>query len=141
MIVFWKSIIQKQRIREITGNNDTDLYSYFEEHEELPDIITVRRFSGADTSMFQIRSRKNIICYFQKCIFPRYFWKAFDRDRHMRPQGICLSIDIRYFLEIKASFPAVSGEYLIEAGSMNPQYICLPFYIFEGFRKLMIRKI
>ena len=55
MIVFWKSIIQKQRIREITGNNDTDLYSYFEEHEELPDIITVRRFSGADTSMFQIR--------------------------------------------------------------------------------------
>ena len=37
-----------QDIELITGNNDTDLYSYFEEHGELPDIITVRRFSGAD---------------------------------------------------------------------------------------------
>lgn len=33
-----------QDIEFITGNNDTDLYSYFEEHGELPDIITVRRF-------------------------------------------------------------------------------------------------
>ena len=37
-----------QDIEFITGNNDTDLYSYFEEHGELPDIITVRRFSGKD---------------------------------------------------------------------------------------------
>ena len=37
-----------QDIEFITGNNDTDLYSYFEEHGELPDIITVRRFSEAD---------------------------------------------------------------------------------------------
>ena len=35
-----------QDIEIIIGNNDTDLYSYFEEHGELPDIITVRRFSG-----------------------------------------------------------------------------------------------
>ena len=35
-------------IEFITGNNDTDLYSYFEEHGELPDVITVRRFSGTD---------------------------------------------------------------------------------------------
>ena len=71
-----------QDIEFITSNNDTDLYSYFEEHGKLPDIITVRRFSGgADTSMFQIRSRKNIICYFQKCIFPRCFWEISDRGR------------------------------------------------------------
>ena len=37
-----------QDIEFIVGNNDTDLYSYFEEHGELPDIITVRRFSGTD---------------------------------------------------------------------------------------------
>ena len=37
-----------QDIEFITGNNDTDLYSYFEEHGELPDIVTVRRFSGKD---------------------------------------------------------------------------------------------
>ena len=37
-----------QDIEFIIGNNDTDLYSYFEEHGELPDIITVRRFSGKD---------------------------------------------------------------------------------------------
>ena len=32
-----------QDIEFIIGNNDTDLYSYFKEHDELPDIITVRR--------------------------------------------------------------------------------------------------
>ena len=42
-----------QDIEFITGNNDTDLYSYFEEHGELPDIITVRRFSGADAQDLQ----------------------------------------------------------------------------------------
>ena len=40
-----------QDIEFITGNNDTDLYSYFEEHGELPDIITVRRFSGKDAQL------------------------------------------------------------------------------------------
>ena len=30
-----------QDIEFIIGNNDTDLYSYFKEHDELPDIITV----------------------------------------------------------------------------------------------------
>ena len=42
-----------QDIEFITGNNDTDLYSYFEEHGELPDIITVRRFSGTDAQDLQ----------------------------------------------------------------------------------------
>ena len=36
-----------QDIEFITGNNDTDLYSYFEEHGELPDIITVRQIGRA----------------------------------------------------------------------------------------------
>ena len=40
-------------IEFIVGNNDTDLYSYFEEHGELPDIITVRRFSGKDAQDLQ----------------------------------------------------------------------------------------
>ena len=40
-------------IEFIVGNNDTDLYSYFEEHGELPDIITVRRFSGTDAQDLQ----------------------------------------------------------------------------------------
>lgn len=40
-------------IEFIAGNNDTDLYSYLEEHGELPDIITVRRFSGKDATDLQ----------------------------------------------------------------------------------------
>ncbi len=40
-------------IEFIAGNNDTDLYSYLEEHGELPDIITVRRFSGSDATDLQ----------------------------------------------------------------------------------------
>lgn len=35
-------------IEFIVGNNDTDLYSYYNEHGELPDIITVHRYSGTD---------------------------------------------------------------------------------------------
>ncbi len=35
-------------IQFIAGNNDVDLYSYFLEHNELPDIITVRRFAGTE---------------------------------------------------------------------------------------------
>ena len=35
-------------IEFIAGNNDTDLYSYYNEHGQLPDIITVRRYSGTD---------------------------------------------------------------------------------------------
>ena len=42
-----------QDIEFIIGNNDTDLYSYFKEHNELPDIITVRRFSGTDAQDLQ----------------------------------------------------------------------------------------
>ena len=42
-----------QDIEFIIGNNDTDLYSYFKEHDELPDIITVRRFSGTDEQDLQ----------------------------------------------------------------------------------------
>ena len=42
-----------QDIEFIIGNNDTDLYSYFKEHDELPDIITVRRFSGTDAQDLQ----------------------------------------------------------------------------------------
>ena len=42
-----------QDIEFIIGNKDTDLYSYFKEHDELPDIITVRRFSGTDAQDLQ----------------------------------------------------------------------------------------
>ncbi len=40
-------------IEFIAGNNDTDLYSYLNEHGELPDIITVRRFAGTDAKDLQ----------------------------------------------------------------------------------------
>ncbi len=40
-------------IEFISGNNDADLYSYLSEHGELPDIITVRRFAGTDTTDLQ----------------------------------------------------------------------------------------
>ncbi|RGF22209.1 ABC transporter substrate-binding protein [Dorea sp. AM10-31] len=42
-----------QDIEFIIGNNDTDLYSYFKEQGELPDIMTVRRFSGTDAQDLQ----------------------------------------------------------------------------------------
>ena len=52
-----------QEIEFIIGNNDTDLYSYFKEHDELPDIITVRRFSGTDAQDLQpyLIDRKSVV--------------------------------------------------------------------------------
>ena len=38
------------QIQFIAGNNDVDLYSYLLEHDELPDIITVRRFAGTEAA-------------------------------------------------------------------------------------------
>ena len=37
-------------IEFISGNNNVFLYDYLEKHGELPDIITTRRFSGADAA-------------------------------------------------------------------------------------------
>ena len=42
-----------KNIEIIAGCNNTDLYSYLNEHGELPDIITVRRFSGTDAKDLQ----------------------------------------------------------------------------------------
>lgn len=45
--------IPDQKIEFITGNNNVDLYNYFEEHDDLPDIITTRRFSEKDAELLQ----------------------------------------------------------------------------------------
>ncbi len=45
--------LSDKEIEFIAGNNDTDLYSYLNEHGELPDVITVRRFSGTDAKDLQ----------------------------------------------------------------------------------------
>ncbi len=42
-----------KEIEFITGNNDTDLYSYLLENGALPDIITVRRYAGTDAKDLQ----------------------------------------------------------------------------------------
>ncbi len=42
-----------REIEIIAGCNDTDLYSYLQAHGELPDIMTVRRFSGTDAKDLQ----------------------------------------------------------------------------------------
>lgn len=42
-----------QDIEFIVGNNSIDLYNYLQEHGDLPDIITVRRFSQIDAKELQ----------------------------------------------------------------------------------------
>lgn len=48
-----KEQIPDQEIEFIAGNNNVDLYNYLEEHGELPDIITTRRFSEKDAEALQ----------------------------------------------------------------------------------------
>ena len=45
--------IPDQEIEFIVGNNNVDLYNYLEEHDDLPDIITTRRFSEKDAEALQ----------------------------------------------------------------------------------------
>lgn len=47
-----RSQLPDMDIEFISGNN-TDLYEYYQEHGELPDIISVRRFSGTDSKELQ----------------------------------------------------------------------------------------
>ena len=54
-----------------------------------------------------------------------------ETDR-MRPQGICLLIDVRCFSEMKATFPAVFEKYLTGQAVQHPQGVCLPFYFCRG---------
>lgn len=42
-----------QEIEFIVGNNNVDLYNYLEEHDDLPDMITTRRFSEKDAEVLQ----------------------------------------------------------------------------------------
>ena len=48
-----RSQLPDMDIEFITGNNNTDLYKYYQEHGQLPDIISVRRFSGTDSKELQ----------------------------------------------------------------------------------------
>ena len=48
-----KEQIPDSDIEFLAGNNNVDLYNYLEEHGDLPDIITTRRYSGKDAKELQ----------------------------------------------------------------------------------------
>ena len=48
-----KSQLPDADIEFIVGNNGVDLYCYLQEHGQLPDIITTRRFSAGDANGLQ----------------------------------------------------------------------------------------
>lgn len=48
-----KEQMPDKEIEFIVGNNNVDLYNYLQEHGELPDIITTRRFSANDAKPLQ----------------------------------------------------------------------------------------
>lgn len=48
LVPYLKEQLPDQDIEYIVGNNNLDLYMYLEEHGDLPDIITTRRFSLTD---------------------------------------------------------------------------------------------
>lgn len=53
VVPYIKEQIPDQDIEFIVGNNNVDLYNYLEKHDDLPDIITTRRFSAKDAEMLQ----------------------------------------------------------------------------------------
>ena len=53
VVPYIKEQIPDQDIEFIVGNNNVDLYNYLEKHNDLPDIITTRRFSAKDAESLQ----------------------------------------------------------------------------------------
>lgn len=53
LVPYIRSELPDQEIEFLVGNNDLDLYAYLQEHGDLPDIITTRRFSANDAKMLQ----------------------------------------------------------------------------------------
>lgn len=74
-----------------------------------------------------LREKEYHMLFSEMQLSPLFLERHLIETDRMRPQGICLSIDVRYFSEIKATFPAVFEKYLTEAGSIHPQGVCLPF--------------
>ena len=57
-----------------------------------------------------------------------------ETDR-MRPQGICLLIDVRCFSEMKATFPAVFEKYLTGQAVHIPKVSACHFIFVEEFQE------
>ena len=98
-----------QDIEFIIGNNDTDLYSYFEEHGELPDIITVRRFSGKDEQDLE----PYLMDFASYDVVSRYFPMHYNiiKMRRMRSSG-CLSAGFhRQLLPIRHCLNSMESRY------------------------------
>ena len=53
VVPYIKAKLPDQDIEFIVGNNNVDLYNYLEEHDDLPDVITTRRFSEKDAEGLQ----------------------------------------------------------------------------------------
>lgn len=53
IVPYIKTQLPDQDIEFIVGNNNVDLYNYLEEHGDLPDVITTRRFSEKDAEGLQ----------------------------------------------------------------------------------------
>lgn len=53
IVPYIKEQMPDKEIEFIVGNNNIDLYNYLQEHGDLPDIITTRRFSAIDAGELQ----------------------------------------------------------------------------------------
>lgn len=53
IVPYIKEQFPDKEIEFIVGNNNVDLYNYLQEHGDLPDIITTRRFSSIDAGELQ----------------------------------------------------------------------------------------
>lgn len=53
-VPYIQSQLPDVNIQFVVGNNDLDFYKFMNEHGELPDIITCRRFSLHDAAAWSI---------------------------------------------------------------------------------------
>lgn len=82
-----------------------------------------------------LREKEYHMLFSKMHLSPLFLERHLIETDRMRPQGICLLIDVRCFSEMKATFPAVFEKYLTGQAVHIPKVSACHFIFVEEFQK------
>lgn len=82
-----------------------------------------------------LREKEYHMLFSKMHLSPLFLERHLIETDRMRPQGICLLMDVRCFSEMKATFPAVFEKYLTGQAVHIPKVSACHFIFVEEFQK------
>lgn len=82
-----------------------------------------------------LREKEYHMLFSKMHLSPLFLERHLIETDRMRPQGICLLIDVRCFSEMKATFPAVFEKYLTGQAVHIPKVSACHFIFVEEFQE------